>query len=135
MACNLCSGYGKISRGRSDACVTQELSMGEHEQPIVGMRSAFDFSEEEAYDKEWTGREWFSPHETQSVQADSSSRVVLLSGFMVRHAEVVMSLDNVVVPRVVMGVEAREQASGCFDYMQLGNCARQSSLSPKWRPS
>jgi len=65
----------------------KELSMGEYEQPVVGMRSCFDFSFEEDYDKEWNAREWF----------------------VVRKAEVHLSEDNVVIPHVRMGVEAWEQ--------------------------
>merc|ERR1711933_653573 len=60
--------------------------MGEYEQPVVGMKSCFDYSEEKCFDK-WNAREWF----------------------MVRQAEVHVSEDNVLVPRVKMGVEAREQ--------------------------
>jgi len=66
----------------------KELSMGEYEQPIVGMKSCFDLSESE--DSEWTAREWF----------------------VVRDAAVHLSQDNVLIPCVKMGVEAREQAKG-----------------------
>merc|ERR1719221_1306531 len=65
----------------------KELSMGEYEQPVVGMKSCFDFSFEENYDSEWNAREWF----------------------VVRKAEVQLSEDNVVIPHVRVGVEAREQ--------------------------
>jgi hypothetical protein len=64
----------------------KELSMGEHEQPVIGMKSCFDYSEEKNLHK-WNAREWF----------------------MVRQAEVHLSEDHVLVPRVKMGVEAREQ--------------------------
>jgi hypothetical protein len=36
----------------------KELSMGEYEQPVVGMKSAFDFSEAKGR-TEWSAREWF----------------------------------------------------------------------------
>lgn len=65
----------------------KELSMGEYTQPVVGMRSAFDFAERDGVENEWSGREWF----------------------IVRKAEVLLTEDSVVVPRVKMGVEAREQ--------------------------
>jgi hypothetical protein len=64
----------------------KELSMGEHEQPVIGMKSCFDYCEEKNLHK-WNAREWF----------------------MVRQAEVHLSEDNVLVPKVKMGVEAREQ--------------------------
>lgn len=60
--------------------------MGQYEQPVVGMKSCIDLSD--ATDlHEWNAREWF----------------------IVRQAEVLMTQDNVLVPRVKMGVEAREQ--------------------------
>jgi hypothetical protein len=65
----------------------KELSMGEHEQPVLGMRSCLDYSEEEQMTKKWTAREWF----------------------MIRNAEICLSEDDVLVPQVRMGVEAREQ--------------------------
>jgi len=68
----------------------KELSMGEYEQPVVGMRSMTDFSEEERAGQGWNAREWFT----------------------VRGAEVCKSADNVLVPRVAMSVEAREQVEG-----------------------
>ena len=37
----------------------KELSMGEYDQPIVGMKSCFDFAEMEGFGKEWSAREWF----------------------------------------------------------------------------
>merc|ERR1719284_1378223 len=54
------------------------------------MKSAFDFSESQVREKEWNAREWF----------------------VVRNADVLMSEDNVLVPYVNMGVEAREQIAG-----------------------
>jgi len=68
----------------------KELSMGEHTQPVAGMRSGFDFSEDEGHTRDWTAREWF----------------------VVRDAAVHMSRNEVLVPRCRMGVEAREQAVG-----------------------
>merc|ERR1719210_2231188 len=68
----------------------KELSMGEHEQPVVGMKSCFDFAEKEGMDKDWNAREWF----------------------VVRKAEVQVSEDDVLVPSLKMGVEAREQFVG-----------------------
>jgi len=65
----------------------KELSMGEYDQPISGMKSCFDMAMEESPDSKWTGREWF----------------------MIRKAEIQLSDDNVLVPYVKMGVEAREQ--------------------------
>jgi len=64
----------------------KELSMGQYEQPVLGMKSVFDYSGVEGYGK-WNAREWF----------------------MVRKAEVQISEKNVLVPFVKMGVEAREQ--------------------------
>merc|ERR1740127_110021 len=64
--------------------------MGQYEQPVIGMKSAFDFSETQVREKEWNAREWF----------------------VVRDADVLMSEDNVLVPYVNMGVEAREQIEG-----------------------
>eukprot|EP00415_Alexandrium_ostenfeldii_P002814 UN2814 len=66
----------------------KELSMGEYEQPVVGMKSCHEFSNAEG--PEWSAREWF----------------------VVRKAEVQMSGDNVLMPCVKMGVEAREQIMG-----------------------
>jgi hypothetical protein len=65
----------------------KELSMGEYDQPVVGMRSCFDYSEMENMEAEWRAREWF----------------------MVRKAEVHISGNSVLRPYVKMGVEAREQ--------------------------
>lgn len=65
----------------------KELSMGEHDQPVVGMKSCIDYSLQEQVHLEWRAREWF----------------------MVRKAEVQISENNVLYPYVKMGVEAREQ--------------------------
>uniref|UniRef100_A0A7S4UXJ1 Uncharacterized protein n=1 Tax=Alexandrium monilatum TaxID=311494 RepID=A0A7S4UXJ1_9DINO len=65
----------------------KELSMGESEQPVVGMTSCFDIAVAEGLDKRWQGREWY----------------------VVRKADIQLSEDNVLVPSVKMGVEAREQ--------------------------
>merc|ERR1712232_743793 len=67
----------------------KELSMGEYEQPVVGMRSCFDFCEQDVSGKEWSAREWF----------------------VVRKAEVRQE-NNVFIPYVKMAVEAREQVVG-----------------------
>merc|ERR1719440_425199 len=64
----------------------KELSMGEYEQPVVGMKSCFDYSALEGM-KAWKAREWF----------------------IVRKAEVHISDNSVLRPYVKMGVEAREQ--------------------------
>merc|ERR1719375_646447 len=61
--------------------------MGEYEQPVIGMRSCFDFSEQEGFKGEWKAREWFT----------------------VRKAEIQLSDDSVLTPYVKMAVEAREQ--------------------------
>mmetsp|Transcript_139278 Transcript_139278/g.445255 ORF Transcript_139278/g.445255 Transcript_139278/m.445255 type:complete len:1059 (-) Transcript_139278:66-3242(-) len=65
----------------------KELSMGACEQPVVGMKSCFDRA---GQDEEWSAREWF----------------------VVRRAEVQLSQDSVLIPRVKMAVEAREQIQG-----------------------
>jgi hypothetical protein len=71
----------------------KELSMGEHVQPVVGMKSALEFSQEEKTEgrgKEWSAREWF----------------------VIRKAELLLGEDNVLMPGVEMAVEAREQVFG-----------------------
>jgi len=68
----------------------KELSMGEHMQPVTGMRSCLDFSEEQGLKEEWRGREWF----------------------IVKKAEVQLLEGNLLAPRVQMGVEARETFRG-----------------------
>ena len=62
----------------------KELSMGEFDQPIVGMKSCVELTQ---LDYEWSGREWF----------------------VVRKAEMHLSEDGVLLPFLKMGVEAREQ--------------------------
>jgi hypothetical protein len=69
----------------------KELSMGEYDQPVVGMKSCFDYSEMDGKDfQEWSAREWF----------------------LVRKAEVQVTDSNILLPCVKMGVEAREQVIG-----------------------
>jgi len=68
----------------------KELSMGEHDQPVMGMKSCFDLSEAEGLGKQWSAREWF----------------------VVKSANVYMSSENALIPQVEMGVEAREQITG-----------------------
>mmetsp|Transcript_9535 Transcript_9535/g.22485 ORF Transcript_9535/g.22485 Transcript_9535/m.22485 type:complete len:948 (-) Transcript_9535:75-2918(-) len=67
----------------------KELSMGEYEQPVIGMKSCHDLSDGDQQDK-WSAREWF----------------------IVRKAEIQMTDDNVLLPLVKLGVEAREQVLG-----------------------
>lgn len=65
----------------------KELSMGEYEQPVVGMKSCFDHCEIESKHN-WSAREWF----------------------LVRKAEVQHAVEsNTLIPMVKMAVEAREQ--------------------------
>jgi len=68
----------------------KELSMGECEQPVVGMRSCFDYSESEGFEQDWCAREWFT----------------------VRDAEVRVTEGGMLLPCVKMGIEAREQVMG-----------------------
>mmetsp|Transcript_43762 Transcript_43762/g.126445 ORF Transcript_43762/g.126445 Transcript_43762/m.126445 type:complete len:1161 (+) Transcript_43762:61-3543(+) len=68
----------------------KELSMGEYEQPVVGMKSCFDLAGEDSFKKEWRAREWF----------------------IVKQAGIYLSDGNVLTPHVKMGVEAREQICG-----------------------
>mmetsp|Transcript_45441 Transcript_45441/g.81761 ORF Transcript_45441/g.81761 Transcript_45441/m.81761 type:complete len:902 (+) Transcript_45441:67-2772(+) len=65
----------------------KELALGEYTMPVLGMLSVFDWSELEASDRQWAGREWF----------------------VVKKAEVHLAQDNTLIPHVKMGVEAREQ--------------------------
>mmetsp|Transcript_7718 Transcript_7718/g.14271 ORF Transcript_7718/g.14271 Transcript_7718/m.14271 type:complete len:1029 (-) Transcript_7718:124-3210(-) len=66
----------------------KELSMGEYEQPVLGMRSVMDFQEDTGYQQQdWHAREWF----------------------VVNNAAVQLSKDRSLIPHVIMGVEAREQ--------------------------
>merc|ERR1719323_2898080 len=67
----------------------KELTMGEYEQPVLGMNSCHDYSAEEAQDR-WSAREWY----------------------VVQKAEVQVALDSVLIPFVKMGIEAREQVVG-----------------------
>mmetsp|Transcript_22414 Transcript_22414/g.63625 ORF Transcript_22414/g.63625 Transcript_22414/m.63625 type:complete len:770 (+) Transcript_22414:83-2392(+) len=74
----------------------KELSMGEHMQPVVGMKSCFDFFDGREKHIDWNAREWF----------------------VVRKASVLVSGDNALIPYISMGVEAREQVmsdSGMVD--------------------
>eukprot|EP00418_Pyrodinium_bahamense_P081428 CAMPEP_0179055412 /NCGR_PEP_ID=MMETSP0796-20121207/23288_1 /TAXON_ID=73915 /ORGANISM="Pyrodinium bahamense, Strain pbaha01" /LENGTH=945 /DNA_ID=CAMNT_0020752065 /DNA_START=20 /DNA_END=2857 /DNA_ORIENTATION=- len=68
----------------------KELSMGEYYQPVIGMKSAFDFSEEEGIVQEWSAREWF----------------------IVNKAGIQLTEEDVMIPVVHMGVEARETCKG-----------------------
>lgn len=61
--------------------------MGEYEQPVVGMKSCFHFSELDKTPSTWHARQWF----------------------VVRKAEVQICDSDVLIPYVKMGVEAREQ--------------------------
>lgn len=70
----------------------KELSFGEYEQPVIGMRSCFDLSEKDDEEAEWSAREWF----------------------VVKKAEIQLSDDQVVIPQFKMGVEAREQVLGNY---------------------
>lgn len=65
----------------------KELSMGEHQQPVVGMQSCLDFIKDAGCNNPWTAREWY----------------------YVREAEVRRLQNGALVPVVSMGVEAREQ--------------------------
>lgn len=66
----------------------KEAAFGEFSMPMAGMLSVFDWSElENWWGAEWAGREWF----------------------VVNKAEVHMASDGTLIPRVKMGVEAREQ--------------------------
>jgi hypothetical protein len=65
----------------------KELSMGEFDQPVVGMKSCFDLSEMDEDIGEWSAREWF----------------------LVRKAEMQISENSALIPYVKMAVEAREQ--------------------------
>mmetsp|Transcript_115032 Transcript_115032/g.371755 ORF Transcript_115032/g.371755 Transcript_115032/m.371755 type:complete len:552 (-) Transcript_115032:21-1676(-) len=68
----------------------KELALGQLEQPVSGMRSCL-----EAREGEWSTAEW-------------QGRLC----FVVREAEVCQSRDDVLVPVVVMGVEAAEMVPG-----------------------
>jgi len=64
--------------------------MGEHDQPVLGMKSCSDYSEADGIFGSWNAREWF----------------------IVRKAEIHLTEGNVLIPHVKMGVEAREQVMG-----------------------
>jgi len=72
----------------------KELSMGEHPQPVVGMRSCLDMcegeEEEERSAAAWSAREWF----------------------VVSKAEVRRSPNGLLMPHAELAVEAREQRPG-----------------------
>merc|ERR1740139_861615 len=61
--------------------------MGEYEQPVAGMKSCTELSEKDRVNGAWCAREWF----------------------VVRNASITLSDDNVLIPVLQMGVEAREQ--------------------------
>jgi hypothetical protein len=67
----------------------KELSMGEHPQPVLGMKSCVELSKMKGATpvENWRAREWF----------------------VVRGAEVRVSNGNTLVPRVMMAVQARQQ--------------------------
>merc|ERR1719352_1384138 len=46
----------------------KELSMGEHEQPVAGMKSCFDYAKGEA--KGWTAREWFTVRKAEILVSE-----------------------------------------------------------------
>merc|ERR1719352_1782686 len=48
----------------------KELSMGEYEQPVVGMKSCFDISELEKDQTEWSAREWFMVRKAEMLISD-----------------------------------------------------------------
>eukprot|EP00403_Amphidinium_massartii_P047773 CAMPEP_0178458576 /NCGR_PEP_ID=MMETSP0689_2-20121128/47617_1 /TAXON_ID=160604 /ORGANISM="Amphidinium massartii, Strain CS-259" /LENGTH=904 /DNA_ID=CAMNT_0020084889 /DNA_START=75 /DNA_END=2788 /DNA_ORIENTATION=- len=75
----------------------KELSMGEGIQPVVGMQSALDFEVEEE-----EGRL------ADSSSAGSTSDWIAREWFVVGKAEVCLASDGVLVPKVSLGVEARE---------------------------
>merc|ERR1719517_139249 len=63
----------------------KELSMGEYEQPVVGMKNCFDYTfDNDSNDKQWLARTWF----------------------VVKEADVFMAEGNTLIPYVKMGVEA-----------------------------
>eukprot|EP00408_Alexandrium_pacificum_P063045 CAMPEP_0171175192 /NCGR_PEP_ID=MMETSP0790-20130122/11106_1 /TAXON_ID=2925 /ORGANISM="Alexandrium catenella, Strain OF101" /LENGTH=904 /DNA_ID=CAMNT_0011640069 /DNA_START=53 /DNA_END=2767 /DNA_ORIENTATION=- len=72
----------------------KELSLGDGAQPVAGMKNCYELSKEEGFEKEWIGREWF----------------------VVKKAEIQMTEDNVMIPRVKLGIEAREISKGTDGY-------------------
>eukprot|EP00971_Amphidinium_carterae_P056943 1125995-Amphidinium_carterae.1 len=113
--------------------------MGEHPQPVVGMRSCFDFSQAEASEKEWRAREWFVVNDCEvlpnsnflpSTVCCKSYRIVKMSHAfeektshkgkclalhtcqlvtMQSTSVVFLTNDDILLPYVQLGVEAREQ--------------------------
>lgn len=78
----------------------KELSMGECDQPVVGLMSCLDLDlSGEGEDKAWRAREWF----------------------IVEKADIFLSEGNTLTPFVKMGVEAREQFVGptCLEDKKL----------------
>uniref|UniRef100_A0A7S4T227 Uncharacterized protein n=1 Tax=Alexandrium monilatum TaxID=311494 RepID=A0A7S4T227_9DINO len=71
----------------------KELSMGQFKQPMPGMVSCWDFADGNAAGPDWDARIWF----------------------VVLEAEVNISEDDVLIPCVKMGVEARELVSGSYE--------------------
>merc|ERR1712176_1009904 len=67
-----------------------------HTQPVVGMRSCLDYLEHGGSMHSWRAREWFH----------------------VRRADVHFTEDDVLVPSVEMGVDAREQVWGMDDRLE-----------------
>merc|ERR1719361_2799605 len=53
----------------------KELSMGEYNQPIVGMKSATAFSQEEGYNKDWAAREWFVVKKAAVHQSNTNTLI------------------------------------------------------------
>jgi len=70
----------------------KELSMGEYDQPVVGMKSCFDYYEDNGMADKWNAREWF----------------------VVKQADIQMTDANILIPVLKMGVEAREQVQGPY---------------------
>jgi len=76
----------------------KELSMGQHPQPVMGMQNCLEMLSAGS-EVGWHGREWF----------------------LVRHAEVCIAEKGALVPRVQLGVEAREQVLEADGH--LADCA------------
>jgi len=64
--------------------------MGEHAQPVTGMRSCMDLSEEHGLGGDWRAREWY----------------------VVKKADVSLAPGNAIRPHVQMGIEARQLVEG-----------------------
>jgi len=71
----------------------KELSMGQFKQPLPGMKSCWDFADGNVAGPDWDARIWF----------------------VVLDVEVNISEDDVLIPCVKMGVEARELVSGSYE--------------------